>query len=49
MRAIGGIPISADVDRPTLENINRLTHERLKNYLERTWASNSLSGHWCLP
>jgi len=33
------IPITADAERPTLESINRLTHEHgLKNYLEGAWA-----------
>jgi PAS domain S-box-containing protein len=33
------IPIPANADHPTLESINRLTHEHeLKNYLENTWA-----------
>lgn len=33
------IPITADAERPTLESINRLTHEHgLKNYLDGTWA-----------
>jgi predicted ATPase len=33
------IPIPANADHPTLESINRLTHEHeLKNYLEDAWA-----------
>ena len=33
------IPISAGVEHPTLESVNRLTHEHeLKSYLDSAWA-----------
>src|SRR5580700_6320085 len=37
------IPIPADVERPTLESVNRLTREHeLKSYLDSAWALRSL-------
>ena len=37
------IPIASDAEHPTLESVNRLTHEYdLQSYLDRSWAMQPL-------